>query len=361
MLMLAGIICITIFGTRHSGHDGKAALLAGCIEGNGVVAAFTPDVNLQPFFGEARETNHTVVSCGNSMLPSMFAVHRVPPRITLGATEASRAVTEREGQQHYYVLMMVDPDQPVISTTASAGAGSAATPSAAAANASVPPAIVVPGGRVYLNWLVANINASDPASMAGCAPLMQMPATPSSGGGAGTSSSGAPGGGGAPCTVLQPYEVPRAPQEAPFTHRYVLLLFRVATALDASTLTEVQNGIKERRFDLAAFASKHLGGALARPVGGNMFRVTFPEPIAASAGRRLLRAGGSDHHYQYLQGMGAKAAGQPGAPDLFRLDGTPYWDFFELEAGLPPGFMSRELGLGADRSLLPTHDAGELR
>ena len=54
VLMLAGIICITIFGTRHSGHDGKAALLAGCIEGNGVVAAFTPDVNLQPFFGEAR-------------------------------------------------------------------------------------------------------------------------------------------------------------------------------------------------------------------------------------------------------------------------------------------------------------------
>ena len=45
-----------------------------------------------------------------------------------------------------------------------------------------------------------------------------------------------------------------------------------------------------------------------------------------------------------------------------RHDGLPpaQLQLATLEAGLPPGFMSRELGLGADRSL-PTHDAGELR
>ena len=54
--------------------------------------------------------------------------------------------------------------------------------------------------------------------------------------------------------------------------------------------------------------------------------------------------------------------GQPATPDLFKLDGTPYWGFFELDAGLPPGAMSSDLGLGlGNGGSVSTPDVGELR
>ena len=272
VLMLTGIICILVFGTQHSGHGGKAALLEGCIKGNGLVAPFTPDINMQVFYGGAQTINRTAVSCGNNLLPAMFKKHVNAPLPTLGATATSRAVaaTAPEGRT-YYSVFMVDPDRHQSGLS----------------------------GAAYLHWMLLNLNGTDPASLGPDSNCIALPAAP------------------APvlptqCYHAVPYEAPTPATSVPFLHRYYFLMYRTTSPVPARTMADA--AVARENFNFTQFATTYFNGKA--PVGGNMFQVEYENP----QGRRRLD-GAMDGVAEVITGWGGGVEGE--GARFWRLDGEP--------------------------------------
>jgi phosphatidylethanolamine-binding protein (PEBP) family uncharacterized protein len=246
-LMLTGIVCVIVFGTQHSGHGGKAALLEACIGGNGLVPTFKPDINMQVFYGQAHTVNRTAVSCGNNLLPAMFKAHRQPPLLTLGSTDASKKVTNAAAPfvQQYYSILMIDADRH---------------------KPELP-------GASYLHWMVLNLNGTDPSSLSpssGCVALPAAGETPTQ------------------CYQAVQYETPTVATVAPFLHRYYFIMYRTPAPVPTRAMATAAK--VRANFNYTSFATSYFKGASAIPVGGNMFQVQYENP----AGRRRLsgEAGG---------------------------------------------------------------------